>query len=82
MVEHETPFRPAAASPGRSGLLLALVGAAVGFGLGALVYLGLEPVLERSDGLLRELQGMLWNVVPLLTALGAVLGWRLAARRR
>jgi hypothetical protein len=41
-----------------------------------------SPVLERSAGLLRELQGPLWNVVPVLAVVGAAAGWALAARSR
>lgn len=82
MVEHDGPFRPAADGPGPRGLLVALVGAVVGFAVGALLYVGLAPVLERSDAPVRDLQGLLWNAVPFLTALGAVAGWRLAGQRR
>lgn len=61
--------------------LLVVVGGAVGLAVGAAVYLGLNPVLEQSTGLVRELQGLLWNLVPLLTVVGMVLGWWFARRR-
>ena len=61
---------------GRAGLVLAvLAGATLGFVVSALVYVLAGPVLERSHGLVRELQGLLWNLVPLLTLLGAAAGW-------
>lgn len=59
-----------------------LVGAVVGFGVGAGVYLLLTPVLETADGLVRELQGFAWNLVPLGTVGGGVLGWIVVQRRR
>ena len=34
-----------------------LLGGAVGLAAGAAVYLGLDPVLEQSTGLVREMQG-------------------------
>lgn len=58
-----------------------LLGGALGLVVGSTVYLSVNPVLERSPGLVRELQGMLWNLVPLLTVAGMVLGWWLARRR-
>lgn len=62
-----------------------LLGAAVGLAVGLSVYLILTPVLEASTGLLRELQGLVWNLVPMLTVLGGagvgVIGWRLSRRR-
>lgn len=58
-----------------------LFGGAVGLAVGTAVYLGLNPVLEQSTGLVRELQGLLWNLVPLLTVVGMVLGWWFARRR-
>lgn len=51
------------------------VGALAGLAVSSAVYLLLTPVLEDSRGLVRELQGLLWNVVPLLTVAGGVLGW-------
>lgn len=62
-----------------------LLGAAVGLAVGVPVYLILTPVLEASTGLVRELQGLVWNLVPMLTVLGGagggVIGWRLSRRR-
>lgn len=66
--------------------MFVLLGGALGLALGAGVYLTLNPVLEESTGLAREMQGLLWNLVPLLTILGMALGWwfarRGSARRR
>jgi hypothetical protein len=58
----------------------AVIGAAVGFALGTTAYLLLGPVLESASGLIRELQGFSWNLVPALTVLGGV-GGALLARR-
>lgn len=62
-----------------------LSGAAIGLAVGVLAYLILTPVLEASTGLVRELQGLVWNLVPTLTVLGGagggVIGWRLSRRR-
>ena len=73
-------------TPNRHGPLLfllgAIAGAAVGFGVAWVIYVSLVPVLEDRDDWLRELQGFLWNVVPLLTVGGAVLGWWFVRARR
>ncbi len=45
------------------------------------VYLLITPVLEASPGWLREMQGLLWNLVPGLTVLGGLSGWMVAGRR-
>ena len=60
----------------------ALGGGTAGFVLASVVYLLITPVLEASTGLLRELQGLSWNLVPGLTVLGGVTGWMLAGPRR
>lgn len=57
-----------------------LAGAAVGFALSASVYVLVNPRLEAAEGAVRELQGLLWNIVPLLTAAGFALGLWWAAR--
>lgn len=57
-----------------------LVGAGLGLALGAGVNALLVPVLEASEGPVRELQGLVWNLVPFGTVGGGVLGW-LAAQR-
>ena len=66
-------------SPQRRGKIIGVVkvlaGGVAGFTVGAAIYLVLNPVLETA-GRLEELQGLLWNVVPLLTAAGAIIGWR------
>jgi hypothetical protein len=59
-----------------------LIGAVAGFLVGAGVYLLVTPALEASDGLLRELQGLSWNLVPGLAVVGAVVGVLIAQRRR
>lgn len=74
-VAHEPPRRTHPEWIGAS------VGALLGFALGAVVYVLLTPVLESSSGVLREMQGLSWNLVPGLTLLGAILGWVLASRR-
>jgi H+/Cl- antiporter ClcA len=61
--------------------LFILLGGALGLAVATGVYLSLNPVLERSTGLVRETQGLLWNLVPLLTIVGVVLGWWFARRR-
>jgi H+/Cl- antiporter ClcA len=61
--------------------LFILIGGVLGLAVATGVYLSLNPVLEQSTGLVREMQGMLWNLVPLLTVLGMVLGWWFARRR-
>jgi hypothetical protein len=58
-----------------------LVGGIIGFMIGAVVYLFVNPMLEAATGPVRELQGLLWNLVPLLTATGSVVGWWTATRR-
>ncbi|HSO92262.1 MAG TPA: hypothetical protein VLR70_14040 [Arthrobacter sp.] len=50
--------------------------------LASVAYLLITPVLEASPGLLRELQGLSWNLVPGLTLLGGVTGWMVAGPRR
>jgi hypothetical protein len=57
-----------------------VVGGAIGFAAGAAVYLLLNPVLEDASGWIRETQGLLWNLVPVLTVLGAVVGGLLLNR--
>jgi H+/Cl- antiporter ClcA len=52
----------------------AALGAGVGLAVGTAIYLSVGPVLERSSGIAREMQGLLWNLVPLLTVVGAFLG--------
>ena len=58
-----------------------VVGAAIGLLLGMLAYAWGAPALEESSGLLREAQGLLWNLVPLLTVVGAFVGLWAAGRR-
>ena len=62
--------------------LSAAVGGLLGLAAGSSLYLVLNPVLEESSGLVREMQGLLWNLVPLLTLVGIALGWWLARRSR
>ncbi len=66
----------------RRRLLGALSGAILGFVVAYVVYVLVTPVLEASPGLIRELQGLSWNLVPGLTVLGGVVGWMLAGPRR
>ncbi len=63
-------------------VLAAVVGGLLGFALGSAIYLVLNPVLEESTGLLREMQGLLWNLVPVLTLAGVALAaWDVRRRR-
>ena len=62
-------------------LLAVVLGALAGFGVGAVAYLAVNPLLEDASGWVRELQGLAWNLVPLLTVGGAALGGVLASRR-
>ncbi len=62
-------------------MLFALAGAVLGLALGSGLYLIVNPILERASGGVQELQGLLWNVVPGLMAVGAVVGWRTGNRR-
>jgi hypothetical protein len=64
------------------GALGVVGGGAIGFALGAVVYLLLNPVLEDASGWVRETQGLLWNLVPVLTVLGALAGGLLLNRSR
>lgn len=57
-----------------------LGGSALGFAVGAAVYILVNPMLEDASGWVRETQGLLWNLVPLLTVLGAVVGGLLLKR--
>lgn len=66
---------------GVRGVLSGLVGAAVGFIIATAVYLRVNPILEAANGPVRELQGLVWNIVPLLTVSGFVLGVWLMSRR-
>jgi hypothetical protein len=76
----ETP--PPNPRQGRRWLWGALGGGTIGFAVAFVAYQLLTPVLEASTGLLRELQGFSWNLVPVLTLLGAVFGGALLSRRR
>lgn len=58
-----------------------VIGALVGFGASSLVYQVVNPLLEKSSGLVRETQGLVWSCIPVVTVLGAVLGHRFAQRR-
>jgi len=73
---------------GLAGLWGALIGALIGFGVGAIIYMQITPVLELSTGWIRELQGLSWNLVPGLAILGIIIGllaglaWRRRVLRR
>lgn len=66
----------------RRRLLAGVAGAVVGFALAFTFYLLITPVLEASTGVIRELQGLVWNLVPALTLLGGIAGWLLSGSRR
>ena len=59
----------------------AIGGGAIGFAVASIIYLAITPVLEESTGLVRELQGLTWNLVPTMTVLGAVFGGLLMRAR-
>ena len=59
----------------------AVIGAIIGFALGAGAYLLLDPWLESRSGLLREMQGLAFNLVPGLALIGGGLGAWWAVRR-
>lgn len=58
----------------------ALLGAGLGFAVGAGTYTALVPALEAADGIVRELQGLAWNLVPAATLAGGAAGWWTARR--
>ena len=60
----------------------AIGGAGAGFVLASVAYLLMTPVLEASPGWIRELQGLSWNLVPVLTVLGGVTGWMMTGSSR
>ena len=57
-----------------------LAGAALGFGVGYVIYGWLNPLLEARDDWLEEFQGALFNIVPLSIVVGAAVGWLLVRR--
>jgi hypothetical protein len=59
-----------------------LGGGIVGFATGAVVYILVNPMLEDASGWVRETQGLLWNLVPFLTVLGALVGGLLLNRSK
>jgi hypothetical protein len=56
-------------------LAVSVAGAIVGFGLTFLLYSWLNPILEARTDWIRELQGMLFTLVPLGAITGAAIGW-------
>ena len=56
----------------RGNSLPVMIGALFGGGLSSAVYFLVNPMLERSSGLVRETQGMLWSAIPVCTVLGAI----------
>lgn len=71
---NQTPATPPRPGASLRWLWGAIGGAAIGFALASIIYLAITPQLEASTGLVRELQGLSWNLVPALTVLGAVVG--------
>lgn len=81
--DHESPTR------GRrtvAAIIGGLIGGTAGLLVGAGTYVLVTPMLEASEGLLREMQGLTWNLVPGLALLGIVagvlIGLRLGGHRR
>ncbi len=63
------------------GAVLAIViGAALGLAVGAGLYTVIARVLDDAGSPLVELQGFAWNLVPLGTLGGGVLGWWAGSR--
>ena len=62
-------------------LIGVLVGAVLGFALGAAAYLIIDTVLEGHGGWVEELQGLAWNLVPLGAVVGAGVGVFVTRRR-
>lgn len=62
------------------GVVGGLAGGAVALAVAAAIYLGVNPLLESAGSPLRELQGLLWNIVPLGTVTGIVVGVWMATR--
>ncbi len=58
-----------------------LVGAVLGFAVGAAAYLVIDAVLEGRGGWMEELQGLAWNLVPLGAVVGAGVGVLVTRRR-
>lgn len=67
----------------RSGMAWAgaAAGAVAGFLLGWGIYALATPVLEASDGWVRETQGLVWNLTYLLAVVGGVVGYLVGRRR-
>lgn len=65
----------------RRVVAVVVVGAVVGALVGALAYEWLAPLLDRRTDWLRETQGLLWNLVPVLGAVGAGVAYAVARRR-
>jgi len=61
-------------------LIGGFVGAMAGFGAAYLLYQWVNPIVEARNDWLEEFQGLLFNVVPLGTAIGAVVGWWVVRR--
>ncbi len=55
-------------------LIGVLVGAVLGFAVGAAAYLIIDAVLEGRGGWVEEFQGLAWNLVPLGAVVGAGVG--------
>lgn len=74
---------PTPEQPGSARIVLGIVlGVVVGFIIGAAAYFLLAPWLETRTGLLREMQGFAFNLVPGLAIVGGALGAWWGARRR
>lgn len=72
---------PRVSGPPVRVLVAIVLGAVAGGLVGALVYEWVAPVLERRTDALREAQGLVWNLVPVLAVLGGFVAGRLAHRR-
>lgn len=71
-----------AIGPSRGLRVAAIVlGAVVGGLLGATVYELVAPVLDRRTDALRDMQGLVWNLVPVLAVVGGIVAGRLTQPR-
>ncbi len=62
-------------------LIGVLVGAVLGFAVGAAAYLLIDAALKGRGGWVEEFQGLAWNLVPLGAVVGAGVGVFVTRRR-
>jgi len=67
------------ASAGRTWAIV--IGGVIGFGIAFFLYIWLNPILEARRDWIRELQGVLFTLIPVGSVAGAMLGWGLSRRQ-